>query len=285
MKKVNFVSTVFYELKKMCRNRAIRIICVCFLLVAILDPISVRMQDVLSDGNLLRYAGKNPFQFWLLINSVSWGNHIYYNLLFVLCVLFTGLIFYREKSSSMLGLQIIRMGWKAYYREKVLTSFLFPFACSLLILGINVIVTYLVFPEWTEYTGYYQSIIPQAGTFSYGWYQQSPLLMAFGYVLLNALGIGLLSLFALGIHMALRFPNQYVAVIVPVIVLYLTTFVLDGQAELYHFDIRLLMQPTAAFGLVEVFSARDVIVTFLAWSLVDLLLIGIGLHRNRDILS
>lgn len=108
--------------------------------------------------------------------------------------------------------------------------------------------------------------------------------MAVTYTILNAAGLALISVFALGIHMIFRFRNQYVAIIAPVVILYVITFVFDSTMNLYQYNIRMILQPRATSALTILITTSDVVKTFAVWVLVDFIFIMIGFVRNRDII-
>ena len=273
------------EIKKLLYSRGVQIVFFSFLLVAVLDPISVVLQDISWEGNLIGEIGKNPFQFWLLLNSVSWGNHVYNTMFWVIAVLLTGQIFYQEQKSFMLTAQIVRIGKKPYFFHKIIATALVSFVSTAIILSINVIVTLLLFWDWTAHSSYYNSLVPEIGTFASALYQKSPILMMFGYVLLNAVAIGIFAVFSLAVQTIFHFPNLYVAILSPVVILYLISFVLDAFPVLFHFNIRLLLQPMAATALTEILSWEDLILTFGIWIAIDAFLILIGLRRNQEVMS
>lgn len=272
------------EIKKLYKNSTTKVLIFLLLFVMISDPISVRLQDLYFDGQLLCNAGKNPFQYWLLINSVSWGNILYNTLFFIFPVLISGLVLFKEKSTSMLTLQIIRCGRNSYYLNKILATFVFTFVCFFLLLSINILITYIVFPSTTEYSDYYTCLIPVQGTFAYEIFNRSSILLIFIYTLLNAGTIAIFAIFVLGIHMTFNFQNRYVALITPVIVLFIITFILDSIPSLFHYNIRLIIQPRAANAISEILTNKDIILTLAIWVFISILLIIIGLFRNKDVL-
>lgn len=272
------------ELKKFLRTRIIQVVCLGFLAVAIFDPLSVMYQDFDQNGMMLRDIGKNPFQFLLLTNSVSWGNQVYNTLFWVIAVLLTGMLFFQEQKSAALSCQLVRMGRCRYFTSKILSTALFSFGSALVILGVNLLVTCLVFREWHVFSEYYQHLIPQEGTFAAIFYQVSPLWMMVAYTVLNAAALALFALFALAMQMVFRFPNVYVAIVLPVVILFLLSYYMDTSPERFHYSIRMLLQPRAASSLTEVLSAQDLAITFGGWAIVDAALLILGVHRRREVL-
>ena len=70
------------EYKMLIRIPYFRIFLLIILTIMVVDPLSVRIHAIM-DPALLEYAGYNPFQFWLLINSVNWGNLVYNTLFWI----------------------------------------------------------------------------------------------------------------------------------------------------------------------------------------------------------
>ena len=130
----------------------------------------------------------------------------------------------------------------------------------------------------------YQRLVPNAGTFGYTLYQISPLLMAVVYSFFNSLALALFAVFALAIQMIVKFNNQYVAIVIPVILLYAITFAFDSVPLLLPYDIRIIIQPRSANAITEIVTKQDFEITFCAWIVADSFLTLIGLARNKDIL-
>ena len=91
-------------------------------------------------------------------------------------------------------------------------------------------------------------------------------------------------IFALAIQMIVKFNNQYVAIVIPVILLYAITFAFDSVPLLLPYDIRIIIQPRSANAITEIVTKQDFEITFCAWIVADSFLTLIGLARNKDIL-
>ena len=271
------------ELKKLLRNRIIQIVCLGFLAVAVFDPLSLIYEDFDQNGMLLQDIGKNPFQFLLLTNSVSWGNQVYNTLFWVIAVLLTGMLFFQEQKSAALTCQVVRMGHRRYFASKIFATGLFTFVSVFVILCVNLLVTCLVFREWHVFSSYYEYLIPREGTFAAALYQVSPLWMMVGYIVLNAAALALFALFALAMQMVFRFPNVYVAIVLPVVILFLLSYYMDTSPERFHYNIRMLLQPRAASGLTEILSAQDLAITFGGWAVIDAILLFLGVRRRQEV--
>ena len=85
-------------------------------------------------------------------------------------------------------------------------------------------------------------------------------------------------------QMIVKFNNQYVAIVIPVILLYAITFAFDSVPLLLPYDIRVIIQPRSANAITEIVTKQDFEITFCAWIVADSFLTLIGLARNKDIL-
>lgn len=78
--------------------------------------------------------------------------------------------------------------------------------------------------------------------------------------------------------------DMYVAIVIPVILLYAITFAFDSVPLLLPYDIRIIIQPRSANAITEIVTKQDFEITFCAWIVADSFLTLIGLARNKDIL-
>ena len=220
------------DIKKMLSSRIVQITFIFLLVTMLADPISVLIHARRYTG-FFENIGANPFQFWLLMNSASWGNKVYNILFWVIPVLATGMIYYNEQSSSMSKFLVVRKSKPRYMLSKVISVFSFTFVFCMFLLSLNLLLTFLIFDVRAPFTEQYQRLVPNAGTFGYTLYQISPLLMAVVYSFFNSLALALFAVFALAIQMIVKFNNQYVAIVIPVILLYAITFAFDSVPLLY----------------------------------------------------
>lgn len=267
----------------MLSSRIVQITFIFLLVTMLADPISVLIHARRYTG-FFENIGANPFQFWLLMNSASWGNKVYNMLFWVIPVLATGMIYYNEQSSSMSKFLVVRKSKLRYMLSKVISVFSFTFVFCMFLLSLNLLLTFLIFDVRAPFTEQYQRLVPNAGTFGYTLYQISPLLMAVVYSFFNSLALALFAVFALAIQMIVKFNNQYVAIVIPVILLYAITFAFDSVPLLLPYDIRIIIQPRSANAITEIVTKQDFEITFCAWIVADSFLTLIGLARNKDIL-
>lgn len=270
------------DIKKMCRSRTVRFLFVFLLIVMIASPFTQFYYEWRFPSHFDQ-VGKNPFQFWLLLDNTNWGNTVYYVLFWVFSVLVTGPIYILEKESSVREFLVVRKGKREYYCSKILSTAIFSFLFFLMLLSINLLVTYTIFPANSPLVLDY--IIPKEGSYAYTLYCNSPLLMAAFYTLINAFALSIFSVFSLGIWFVFRFPNKYIALLAPIVILFSVTYAFDTVPELLEYNIRVILQPLANIGISATITARSFFVTFLLWILADLALLIIGWFRNKDILS
>lgn len=260
----------------------VQILFILLLIVMIIDA-TMPMADARKFPEIYEEIGLHPFQWWLLMNSSGFGSQIYSTLEWIFPVLVTGMVFYSEQKSSMCKFLVIRKNKKSYFLSHVLAAFLVAFLFFSFLLVINVLVTWCVFPVDTLITEQYEFCIPNEGTFASELYRYGPFIMAIVYSLLNALAMAVYAVFAIALQINLHFRNQYIAIAVPVILVYTITFLLESTG-LYSYDMNVILQPRAACVLADALTIRDVCVTFGGWLLIDTVLVVIGIQRNRDIL-
>lgn len=272
------------DVKKLYKSRIVQGMLLLMAVVAIADPLFVRFVYGRQPG-FFEQIGANPFQFWLLMNSSGWGNTVYHTLLFVFPVLSTGLIFFRERQSSMYELLVSRNSRKKYFASKATSVFCTTFFNFLLILFLNLAVTHLCFSLDAPLTEQYGYSIPKTGTFADFFYQISPVAMEVLYVFLNALTIALLAILVLGIHMIFRFQNYYIAFLVPFLVLYAGNYA-EGVllANSLQYSVSIIMQPRAASSLPVCITGTNVLLVYSVLLAIDLVVLFIGFKRNRDAL-
>jgi len=235
-----------------------------------------------EDINSAEKIGQNPFQFWMLMNSVSWGNNLYNIMFWIIAVLLTGLIYYEDKNTSMYMYQIIRKDKRQYLISKFCSTGLFSFVLILLVLEINIFVTYILFPDTTIITNYYNRLVPHEGSFVYRAFLSQPMNMIQIYTFLNALAMSVFVVFSLCISMLFNFSNRYVAILIPVIFLYGITFIFDSFPMLFEYNIRMILQPRAVSALTTIITWEDVVVVMGGWILVNLILISVIFFKSRD---
>lgn len=270
------------DVKKILKTRIVQIMFVVLLVVMILDATMV-MADARRFPEVYKELGMNAFRWWLLMNSSGFGFKIFFALNWIFPLLVTGMVFYSEQKSSISKFLIIRKSKNAYFISHICAVFVTAFIFFAVLLLGNVLVTWCTFPTDAPYTQQTQFCIPSPGTFADDLFQYSPLAMAIGYSLLNALAIAVYAVFATALQMIIHFRNQYIAIAVPVILMYTSTFLLES-AGLYSYTMNIILQPMAASAMTDIIAAREVFITFAGWILLDIVLVIIGLIRNRDVL-
>ena len=272
------------DIKKIYKGRIVKWMLIFLFIVMVADPISVYIINA-DYEKFFEVIGANPFQFWLLMNSSSWGNTVFHTVFWALPVLSTGLVFYNERQSSMFELLVVRNSKQKYYLAKIAATFAVTLINFFILFLINILVTYLIFSVDAPMTKQYMYLIPKEGMFSYAFYQKSPLSMAILYSFLNALTIALFSLFVLAIHAIATLKNRYVAILVPFIALYLIDYVTSLMLRSnLNYDLGVIIQPRAASAVIDIIHSVDVIIVFAIVTLVVLISLVIGYIRNRETL-
>lgn len=269
------------DIKRLISSKIVRLVLLVLLSIAIIDPLTV-LFHFSKYVDLVERIGRNPFQFWMLMNSVSWGNNLYNIMFWIVAVLFTSLIYFEDKNTSMYMLQITRGNKNKYLISKLLSTWLFSFVVMLVVLEINIIITYIVFPENMILSEYYYRLVPNEGTFVYDAFTSNPMKMVQIYTVLNAFTISIFAVFSLCIQMLIKFSNRYIALLLPVIILYGINFIFDSLPILFTYNIRMIVQPRATSALEFIITWENVLLTIGGWILVNCILIFIVFFRSRD---
>ncbi|CAM3124195.1 hypothetical protein PASE110613_17620 [Paenibacillus sediminis] len=275
------VSYLKIDIKRLITDKKVLFAVLILLIIAVIDPITVTRHFTKYAGSA-ETIGQNPFQFWMLMNSVSWGNNLYSTVFWILAVLFTGLIYYEDKNTSLYMYQITRGGKGRYFVSKFISTGMLSFLTVLVTLEINVVMTYKLFPDTINKTEYYDRLVPHAGSFVYNAFLSNPMNMVQIYTLINALAISIFVVFSLCISMLLNFKNRYVILVTPVIILYAINYIFDSYPTLFTYDIRIILQPVAVGALTSIITWENVIIVIGGWILVDLILIGAVFYKMRD---
>ncbi|OLS02214.1 hypothetical protein [Tissierella creatinophila] len=269
------------DIKRLLSSKMVRLTILILLAISILDPLTV-LNHFSRDPNMMKEIGKNPFQFWMLMNSVSWGNNLYNTMFWIFPVLLTGLIYFDDKNTSMYMLQVTRDSKNKYIMSKLLSTWLFSFIVMLVALEINIIVTYKLFSENMMLSEHYHRIAPNKGTFVYNAFSSNPMKMVQIYTVLNAFAISIFSVFSICIHMIFKLTNRYIALLMPVIILYGIRFIFDSLPMLFIYNIRMILQPRATSALEFIITWKSVILTFGVWILVNCILTLFIFVKSRD---
>lgn len=269
------------DINRLIRDKKVIVVALVMFAIAILDPISVTRHFDKYPGSA-ETIGQNPFQFWMLMNSVSWGNNLYHQIFWIVSVLLMGLIYHQDKNTSMYTYQIIRKNKNQYLLSKFISTGLLSFTLIFVALEINILMTYTLFPDTTTMTEYYSYLVPQEGSFVYDAFKSNPMKMVQIYTIINALAVSIFVVFSLCISMLFNFKNRYVALLVPVIILYGITFIFDSFPVLFSYNIRMILQPMAVSAMTNIIAWENVVVVFGGWMLLNIILISVILYRSRD---
>ncbi len=268
-------------------NKIIRAVFIFLLAIMILAPITAfvinNIMDIMGGQHwFAENIGNHPFQFWLLMDSVAWGHSVYHTVLWLMPVLVTGLTLYSEKMSSMQMWMLIRGNKTKYYLSKILTQFVTAFIIMFSLLGVNVAVTYMIYPADAPMTQQCLYLIPAENAFSRFFYNISPLCEVIVYVVINALAVALLSLIVLAIHEMVEFKNRYMAILIPYIGIYVCKY-FAGVTLPAKYKLDIILQPRAACAVSNELHAEYVWLVFGFLVVIDVILLVAAYKRNRDV--
>lgn len=271
------------EFRKALSNKCIRICFFIFLAVSILSPLTIFLHDLRYSGFFEEY-GAHPYQFWLLIDSATWGFRVYHTLFWIIPILMSGLIYQSEQSTSMEKLLLIRGRKRTYFFAKLLVPFLYTFAAFFLIFSLNTLFTYTIFSPDAPKTRDFFVFAPEPGSFAEPFFSKSSMCMAFVYAFLNALAQALFTVFVVALHQLFRFRNKYIAIVVPVILMYAYSYFFETTYALKCYSIKYVLQPLTSAIVNPPISAANMVGAFGLWFLVDGITVLAAWLRNRDVL-
>ena len=258
------------DIKKLFGNKMFLIALAVLFFSAIYDPLFM--------GRITYKYYENPFMWWMFMKTS--GSMIYNTLFWIFPVFLTGLVFFDEKNSALYGILISKENRILYFVSKVVSCFCVIFGCTLIVFLTNLLLVYRFCPNYMSIENY---LIPQNGSFAFLLFQESPFWMAFTYNVLHALAMALLTTLYLCIHMVFQFKNKYIAILVPVLLMYVLDFAIQATGHL-EYSLTILLQPMAAMASTKILGMEQLTHVFI--SLVVFVLIGfiIGIKRNRDVL-
>ena len=226
----------------------------------------------------------HPYFWWLVMNNGLAAN-IFYTVILAWPVLCTGLVFARERLSSVETLSSIRSGKWRYLMSKECSVFLVTFLNMAFLLLLNVLITNLLYQTDIPFTAFEQGryYIPDEGSIGWSFYQLGPLAAEVGYSVMMALYMALLAALTVSIHMIIPLHNLYLAFLIPLIALHAVDFVLQMLLPAQIIP-SIFLQPRASTALVSAPTPENVIIGFLALSVICLGAFALGLYRSHDTL-
>ena len=263
------MSYLFVDIKKLYRNRLVILALAILLIVAVIDPITMR-QEYAQFGN--------PFMWWLFMNRGA-GSTIFNALRWLFPVLLTGLVFFDERRTAIYGILITKKKRSTYFVSKVVSVFFVTFVSLLFLFLLNLLLVYIVCPSTMAIEEY---LITKAGTFAAYFFSKSPLCMALFYIVLHALSMALLAVLYLCIHMIMNPKYKYLAFILPPLLMYALNYVTEIAIGA-EYSLSYILQPVAASAGTTIIRGNNLIVVFTTLILIDVVCFFIGSGRNRDI--
>lgn len=85
--------------------------------------------------------------------------------------------------------------------------------------------------------------------------------------------------------MIVRFPNRYIAFLVPFVILYAVNYA-EGLflANKMQYNLSIVIQPRAASSLSACITSNDLLLVFGSLFIVDMVVLLTGFQRNKDAL-
>lgn len=273
----------FSDVKNLFKSRIIKITLIIMVIVVIADPI---IEKILME--VFNYSNKafhhNAYAVWLL-NPVSLVGHTLFFCLFtVFPVIFTGLDFFGEYSTSIYPFKIMKVSRKKYLSSKILSVFSVSFISSFAILSLNLISCFAVFSFSSSQStiNQFSDYVPIEGSFAHYFYHMNPLFMAIVYNLITALAISLLSVFALSLQMTAKFKNPFLAFFIPTLTLFFINFVSDVTL-LPQYNIFQIIQPAhTCLATSPYMTSISVTATYAFYFIAVLACTLLGVKRNDD---
>lgn len=238
-----------------------------------------------SHGPLFLSEADHPYMWWMLMGSGLNAN-VFYTLLHAWPVLCTGLVFTKERLSSVEMLMTARKGRISYLLSKECSVFLITFLHLAVLLLLNVCITNCLYQSDLPLEAFREGLMrmPTDGSFGAYLYQYGYIMAQVGYSLLMALYLALLSALTVSIQMIFPLRNIYLAFLIPIILFECVYFVLEHLLIPGQPLPSIFLQPMAASAFEEPPTLEHVIIGFLALILVCLASLALGLFRNRDTL-
>lgn len=259
----------FSDMKKMYKNWLVLIAILFIFAVSIADPILMRRS--------YEYA-PNPYNWWLFMNTGR-GCIVYNTLFWFIPSLFTGLLAFSERTTSIYGILLTKEKRSTYYRNKSLTAFIVPFVTCLAFFSLNLGLVYMTCPTVDPIEDY---LVPRIGSFAYPLFMDSPIIMAMVYILLHTLSIAILTVLYLNIQLAFKIKNKYIALILPALIMYVVNFALQILGY-FKYSLTYLIQPVAASASTEILDSGSLLLVLCAYIAAAILCYVIGKLRNRDV--
>lgn len=268
------------DIKKIYRSRMVQISLIVLLAVSIGSPIYTSRS---LDPDTLSRMG-HPF-FWWMLMSTSVAFNVLQTAMLAWPVLSTGLVFAKERLSSVEAMMITRGGRGAYLTAKTLSVFLTTFLNFMIIFLLNILTTNLMFQTELPLSAFQQGqyYIPVEGSFAWTLYQISPVVEEIGFSFLTAFYLAVLSVLTVSVQMAIPCRNLYLAFLVPLLLFNGVDFALQRFLQPWYVP-RIFLQPLSASGLSTVPDVQILLIGFAALLIVSVAVFLLGCIRSRETL-
>lgn len=131
----------------------------------------------------MTWSGMDHLYFWWLVMNNGLVANIFYTVILAWPVLCTGLVFARERLTSVETLSTIRGGKMRYLLSKECAAFLITFLNMAVLLLLNALITNRLYQTDIPFTAFQQGsyYIPAEGSIGWLFYQSGPLAAEIGY--------------------------------------------------------------------------------------------------------
>ena len=226
----------------------------------------------------------HPYFWWFVMNNGIHAN-IFYTVLLAWPVLCTGMVFAKERLSSVEMLSQVRSDKWRYLLSKECSAFLVTFLNMAVLLLLNVLISNLLYQTDIPFTAFEQGryYIPAEGSIGWSFYRFGTLETEVGYSVMMALYMALLAALTVSIQMVIPLRNMYLAFLVPLIVLHAADFALQTLVPVQCVP-SVFLQPKASTALTTAPTPENVLTGFLVLLAICLGVLALGLYRSRDAL-
>lgn len=117
--------------------------------------------------------------------------------------------------------------------------------------------------QGNDVTPFYQNLTPRPTTYAYKLFTTSKFMFMGYFSLLGALRLAITSVMVIGLQVALKLKNRYLAMLTPVLLLYLMNMVLEMNPKTMFFSLGMLMQPRVLSYYEQPIHYYHVVIGFL----------------------
>lgn len=268
------------DIKKIYHSRMVQISLLVLITVSIGSPIYTSFS---LDPDMRSRMG-HPF-FWWILMSTGIAFNVLHTAMFAWPVLSTGLVFAKERLSSIETMLVTRGNRWNYLASKALSVFLATFFNFTVIFLLNILFTNLLFQTELPPSAFQQGqfYIPAEESFAWGLYQISPIVEEVGFSFLTAFYLAVLSVLTVSIQMVAPCRNLYLAFLIPLLLFNGVDFALQRFLPPWYVP-KIFLQPLAACALSNAPNAQMLLIGFTTLIIVSIVIFLVGCFRSRETL-